>query len=140
MAGRGDRVVSTSDCYAGGFPIESGILPLLKHACGKVTDCHASCQEVSRCCTRSESLEHISCMPLPSVNKAAPSGFETQRRCHQKSKKKVSAVPQKRTWSYKIFFKKLPLVTCFSLIICLESRQQNFDLISELKTKKLMRR
>ena len=29
--------------------------------------------------------EHISHTPLPSVNKAAHSGFETRRRCHQKS-------------------------------------------------------
>ena len=27
--------------------------------------------------------EPISCMPQPRVNKAAHSGFETQRRCHQ---------------------------------------------------------
>ena len=39
----------------------------------------------------------------------------------------------------KNFFLKLPL-TCFSLIICLEFRQQKFDLISELKTWKLMLR
>ena len=31
----GGRVVSASDCYAGGLPFESGILPLLKHKCGK---------------------------------------------------------------------------------------------------------
>ena len=53
-ASHGDRVVSTSDCYAGGLLIESDILPLLKHACEEVTGCHASCQEVSRCCTRGE--------------------------------------------------------------------------------------
>ena len=37
------------------LPIESGILPLLKHACEEVTDCHADCQEVSRCHTRGKS-------------------------------------------------------------------------------------
>ena len=30
--------------------------------------------------------ECVTCMPLPSVNKAAHSGFGTQRRCNQKSK------------------------------------------------------
>ena len=30
--------------------------------------------------------EHVTCTPLPSANKAAYSGFETQRRRHQKSK------------------------------------------------------
>ena len=34
-------------------------------------------------------------MPLPRVNKAAHPGFETQRRCHQKSKTVVSVAPQK---------------------------------------------
>ena len=34
-------------------------------------------------------------MPPTSVNKAAHSGFETQRRCHQKSKMGVSVAQQK---------------------------------------------
>ena len=34
--------------------------------------------------------EHISCTPLPSSNNAAHSGFETQKRWHQKSKTGVS--------------------------------------------------
>ena len=46
--------------------------------------------------------EHISCMPLPSVNKAALSGFETQRRHHQKSKTGVPVAPQKGLMSSKI--------------------------------------
>ena len=33
---------------------------------------------------------HISCMPPQSSNKAAHSGFETQRRCHQKSETGIS--------------------------------------------------
>ena len=37
-------------------------------------------------------------MLLPSVNKTAYSGFETQRRRHQKSKAEVSVAPQKRTY------------------------------------------
>ena len=39
--------------------------------------------------------EHVTHMPLPSANKAAHSGFETQRRCHQKSKMGISG-PIKR--------------------------------------------
>ena len=37
--------------------------------------------------------EHITCTPLQSANKAAHSGFETQRRCHQKSKNKAIVGP-----------------------------------------------
>ena len=40
-------MVSTSDCNAGGLPIKSGILPLLKHTCGEVTGCHAGHQVTS---------------------------------------------------------------------------------------------
>ena len=39
--------------------------------------------------------EHATCVPLPSVNKAAHSGFETQRKHHQKSKTRVSVAQQK---------------------------------------------
>ena len=39
--------------------------------------------------------EHIRHMPLPSMNKAAHSGFETQRRHHQKSKMGAMVAPQK---------------------------------------------
>ena len=41
--------------------------------------------------------ECISCMPPQSSNKAAHSGFETQRRRHQKSKTGHKVAPQKRT-------------------------------------------
>ena len=34
--------------------------------------------------------EHVTHMSLPRMNKAAHSGFETWRRCHQKSKTGVS--------------------------------------------------
>ena len=46
------------------------------------------------------------CTSLSSVNKAAHSGFETQRRCQQKSKTGVSMAPQKGLGSYKNYFKK----------------------------------
>ena len=39
--------------------------------------------------------EHTLDMSLPSANKGAHSGFETQRRHHQKSKIGVSVVPLK---------------------------------------------
>ena len=50
--------------------------------------------------------EHISCIPLPSVNKAAHSGIETQRGCHHKSKTGVSVAPQKGLKSSKNFKKR----------------------------------
>ena len=45
--------------------------------------------------------ECISHTPLPSANKATHSGFETQRRRHQKSKTGVSMTPQKGLMSSK---------------------------------------
>ena len=50
--------------------------------------------------------EHVTCMPPPSMNKAAHSGFKTERRCHQKSKTGVTVAAQKGLMSYKIFLKK----------------------------------
>ena len=49
-----------------------------------------------------ECASHI---PLPSANKSAHSGFETQRRHHQKSKH-VYQWPHKRTWVHQHFFEK----------------------------------
>ena len=40
--------------------------------------------------------ERVTHTPLPSMNKGAHSGFETQRRCRQKSETGVSVAPQKR--------------------------------------------
>ena len=48
-------------------------------------------------------IRHI---PLPSVNKAADPGFETQRRCRQKSKTGVSVAPQKGLMSLVIYSQK----------------------------------
>ena len=45
-------------------------------------------------------------MPLSSVNKVAHSGFETQRRCHQKSKTGVSVAPKMDMCPTKSFKKK----------------------------------
>ena len=49
-------------------------------------------------------LTRVTC--TPSANKAARSGFGTQRRRHQKSKTGVSMAPQKGLISSKIFLKK----------------------------------
>ena len=50
--------------------------------------------------------ECISCIPLPSMNETAHSGFETQRRCHQKSETGVSVAPKIDMCPTKIFKKK----------------------------------
>ena len=50
-------------------------------------------------------MDCILYIPLPSVNKAANSGFETQRRHHQKSETGTPLTPQKGLMS-SIFFKK----------------------------------
>ena len=47
--------------------------------------------------------ECISCMPLQSSNKASHSGFETQRKCHQKSKTGVPVAPKMDMCPTKIF-------------------------------------
>ena len=52
--------------------------------------------------------EHVTHMPLPSSNKAAHSGFGTQRH-HQKSKTGVSVAPQKGTHILQKFYKKKKL-------------------------------
>ena len=51
--------------------------------------------------------EHVTHMPLPSMNKAAHSGFEALRRHHQKSKTGVSVTPQKDLCRPNFFFKKV---------------------------------
>ena len=51
--------------------------------------------------------ERVTRTPPPSSNKAAHSGFETQRRRYQKSKTGVSVAPQKGLLSSKFFFKKV---------------------------------
>ena len=72
--------------YAGGLPLESHILPLLKHACGEWQ--LAAMLSVKRLAgvAPDVNLRDSSCIPLPSGKKAAHSGFEAQRRHHQKFK------------------------------------------------------
>ena len=50
--------------------------------------------------------EHVTYMPLERTNNAAHYGFETQRRCHQKSKTGLSVTSQKLLMPSKIFFSK----------------------------------
>ena len=40
-------------------------------------------------------IDCVTHIPPPNANKAAHSGFETQRRCRQKSKTRESVAPQK---------------------------------------------
>ena len=51
-----------------------------------------------------EGQSRDTCMPRPSVNNAAHSGFETQRRHHQKSETGVSVSSQKGLMSSKFYF------------------------------------
>ena len=61
---------------------------------GKATGRYAGHTSQQMCRTRDEPQECISCMPLLSENKAAHSGFETQRRHQQKSETGVSVTPK----------------------------------------------
>ena len=55
-------------------------------------------------------------MTLPTFNKSAHSGFETQRRRHQKSKNRDISDPQKGIMSSKIF-KTLPIAELFAVTL-----------------------
>ena len=70
-------------------------------------------QEVAGVTPEVNLLEHVTCSPPPSMNKAAHSGFETQRRHHQKSKTGVSVTSPKGLMSSKIFFKN-----CAKAFLC----------------------
>ena len=50
--------------------------------------------------------EWILCMPPPSANKATHSGFETQKRHHQKSEIRLSVAPKFGMCTTKIFKNK----------------------------------
>ena len=72
----------------------------------------------------------VTCMPLPSANKAAHSGFETQSRCHHKSKIGISVAPQKGLMSSINFPKKiLPEVGYKSGTVNLNTVNSKFNLI-----------
>ena len=70
-------MVSALDCYVGGLPFKSGILPLVKHACGEQRA--TTIQDVKRSADVALGVnlrEHTSCMLIPSMNKAAHSSEE----------------------------------------------------------------
>ena len=67
-------------------------------------------------------------MPLPSVNKAAHSGFETQRRHHRKSKTGVSVAPQKDLCPTRILKEILTWCHNFYYWLCILFVQQNTSL------------
>ena len=68
IPGRCGRVVSASDCQAGGLWFKSSILPLLKHACGE-SDWMLCCRGVA---PEVNLRERISCTSPQSSNKAEP--------------------------------------------------------------------
>ena len=78
-----------------GDHLEDGsILPLLKHACGEQQP--ATMLAIKRSAGVAPEVdlkEHTSHTPLPCANNAAHSGFETQRRRHQKFKTGLSVAP-----------------------------------------------
>ena len=71
---------------------------------GKWPDAMLAIYSGKRFSTRGE-YQVTSCPPLPSVNKAAHSGFETKRRRHQKSETWLSVTP-KMDMCPKFFLKK----------------------------------
>ena len=78
--------------------MESGILPLLKDACGEQWLAEMQANKRSAVVAPKVNLrECASHMPLLSANKAAYFGSETQNRCHQKSKTGYK-LPHKRTF------------------------------------------
>ena len=80
--------------YIGCIDTRLSYTPLLKHTCGEVTGCHVGYQGVDRCHTRDE-FHGMYIMKCHSV-------FETQGKCHQKFKTRVSVAPQKDLCSPKI--------------------------------------
>ena len=52
----------------------------------KQFSCNAGCQEVSRCHTRGESEDSVAHRRRSTQTRGSKPGFETQGRCHQKSK------------------------------------------------------
>ena len=55
-------------------------------------------KNVSRCRTRGEFQESVACMPLPSMNKAAHSGFETHTRVSREVQNGGISGPTERTY------------------------------------------
>ena len=84
--------------------------------------CHAGHQEVSRFTPKVDFREHVTCMPPPRANKTAHSGFESQRRYHQKSK-----TGAKRVFVLQLPFKKFGLIFNIDMLLAIldDSYNQN---------------
>ena len=82
-----------------------GILPLLSHACGEQWLAAIKLSRLAGVVPDVNLRECTSHIPPPRMNKAAHSGFESQRRCHQKSKLGISG-PIKGHVSTKKIIKK----------------------------------
>ena len=107
LPGHCGRVVSASACQAGGLWFKTSILPLLKLGMWEKQLAAMLAIYTGRGVTPEVNLrERISCTPLQSLNKAAHSGFEIQRRHHQKSETGVSEAPKIDMCPTKIFKKK----------------------------------
>ena len=90
----GGWVVSVLDCYARSLVFQSSILTLLKDACGEQWPAAMlAIKRFAGVIPEVNLWEHISHMSQPRANKTVHSGFETQRRCHQKSKTWISVAP-----------------------------------------------
>ena len=104
------------------FESRSGNLPLLKHACGK-SDWLLCWHYILAKVNLRECISH---MPLQSLNKTAHSGFETQRRCHQKSKTRVSVAPQMAMCPTKFKKKRSNnLIEFFTMLVKLDELDKN---------------
>ena len=106
----GGRVVSTSDRYARGLPSNLASNLCWSAHMWKPFPAMLAMTRSAGVALEMNLREHISCMPLPSANKAAHSGLETQKRHHQKSKTGVSVAPQKDLCPPNFFFKKKELL------------------------------
>ena len=84
-------------------------------ACRYVEEISLTAKRLAGVAPEMNPREHVTCMALPSVNKATHSGFGTQRRFHQKSKTGVLVVPQKRLTSSKTLKISLGLVSKFAI-------------------------
>ena len=82
-------------------------------------------------------------MLLPSVNKAAHSGCDTHRRCHQKSRTGASVAPQKDLCipkkSYKKLKKKQFTNCCEEIFFCISGSSSGLSLILNVEQYEYMR-
>ena len=116
--GRGRRVVSTSDRYAGGLRLN-----LASYLCSNK---HVAKRSAAMLATKGSAAV---------THKAAHSGFETQGRCHQKSKAGVSVDPQKGLMSSKKFFWKCQKTLVIYVVPLIPLFLTSVDVCSGFKKK-----